>query len=83
MVAATIDPTLIETMEARVGVETRGELTLGMTIMDTRHHFAWTHLPLIHVAYRADYRRFLRLSGGKTPFNGAQIHPFSVAFFTA
>lgn len=60
-VAATINPTLIETMKARVGVETKGELTLGMTIMDTRHHFTWTHLPEIHVAYKADYRRFLRL----------------------
>ncbi len=60
-IAAAIDPSLIETMRARVGVETKGELTLGMTVLDTRHHFTWSHLPEIDVAYRADYRKFLRL----------------------
>jgi inosine-uridine nucleoside N-ribohydrolase len=60
-VAAAIDPTLIENMKGRVGVETKGELTLGMTVLDTRHHFGWTHLPEINVAYKAEYRRFLRL----------------------
>lgn len=60
-VAATIEPSLISTMKARVGVETKGELTLGMTVLDARHHFTWTHLPEIHVAYKAEYRQFLRL----------------------
>lgn len=60
-VAAAHDPALIDTTPARVGVETKGELTLGMTIMDTRHHFQWTHLPQVLVAHHADYGRFLRL----------------------
>jgi len=60
-VAATINPSLIQSMRARVGVETKGELTLGMTVLDTRHHFSWSHLPEIEVAYQAEYRQFLRL----------------------
>lgn len=60
-VAAVMDPSLVSTIPAKVGVETRGELTLGMTVMDARHHFQWAHLPEIEVAYNADYRRFLNL----------------------
>jgi inosine-uridine nucleoside N-ribohydrolase len=60
-VAAVIDPTLIGTQRARVGVETKGELTLGQTVADFRHHHAWQHLPEIEVAATADYARFLDL----------------------
>jgi purine nucleosidase/pyrimidine-specific ribonucleoside hydrolase len=60
-VAAVIDPTLIGTTKARVGVETKGELTLGQTVADFRHHHGWAHLPEIEVASSADYRRFLDL----------------------
>ncbi|MDR3475507.1 MAG: nucleoside hydrolase [Devosia sp.] len=60
-VAAVIDPSLIGTLRARVGVETRGELTLGQTVADFRHHHGWAHLPEIDVAASADYRRFLDL----------------------
>ena len=60
-VAAVIDPTLIRTVTARVGVETRGELTLGQTVADFRHHHGWAHLPQIEVAASADYGRFLEL----------------------
>lgn len=60
-VAAVIDPTLIGTLKARVGVETRGELTLGQTVADFRHHHGWAHLPEIDVAATADYGRFLDL----------------------
>lgn len=60
-VAAVIDPSLIEAVSARVGVETRGELTLGQTVADFRHHHAWAQLPQIEVVARADYRRFLDL----------------------
>ncbi|MCB0004913.1 MAG: nucleoside hydrolase [Anaerolineales bacterium] len=60
-VAATIDPTLVSLLSARVGVETEGKLTLGMTVMDTRHHHGWAELPEINVAYRADYRRFMQM----------------------
>jgi len=60
-VASVIDPALIATLTAKVGVETKGELTLGMTVMDTRHHFRWSELPEISVACKADYRAFLEL----------------------
>ena len=60
-VAAVIDPSLIGTTKARVGIETKGELTLGQTVADFRHHHAWAHLPEIEVASSADYRRFLDL----------------------
>lgn len=60
-VAAVIDPTLIGTVPARVGVETKGEITLGQTVADFRHHHGWAHLPEIQVASTADYRRFLDL----------------------
>jgi inosine-uridine nucleoside N-ribohydrolase len=60
-VAAVIDPTLIGTVKARVGIETKGELTLGQTVADFRHHHGWMHLPEINVAASADYRRFLEL----------------------
>ncbi|AEQ50863.1 nucleoside hydrolase [Pelagibacterium halotolerans] len=60
-VAAVIDPTLIGTVKARVGVETKGELTLGQTVADFRHHHGWMHLPEIDVANSADYSRFLDL----------------------
>lgn len=60
-VAAVIDPGLIGTTKARVGIETKGELTLGQTVADFRHHHGWAHLPKIDVASSADYRRFLEL----------------------
>lgn len=60
-VAYAIDSTLVETMDAHVGVETKDGLTLGMTVIDRRHHFVWEHLPLIHVGCHADCGRFLKL----------------------
>jgi len=60
-VAYVIDPTLVETFEARVGVETKDGLTLGMTVIDRRHHYVWEHLPMVYVGKKADCGRFLRL----------------------
>lgn len=60
-VAYAIDPSLVETMEAHVGVETKDGLTLGMTVIDRRHHFVWEQLPLIQVGCEADCGRFLRM----------------------
>lgn len=60
-VAYAIDPTLVETMQVRVGVETKDGLTLGMTVVDRRHHFVWEHLPMIKIGCNADYGRFLKL----------------------
>lgn len=60
-VGYAIDPSLIETFMGRVGIETRGELTLGNTVLDARHHHVWEHLPLIEIAKSADHQRFLQL----------------------
>lgn len=60
-VAYAIDPTLVETFDAHVGVETKDGLTLGMTVIDRRHHFVWEQLPLISVGKKADCGRFLKL----------------------
>lgn len=60
-VAYVIDPSLVKTMEAHVGVETKDGLTLGMTVMDIRHHFVWEDLPLIQIGCQADYGRFLQM----------------------
>ena len=60
-VAAVLEPSLVETIEIRVGIETKGELTLGQTIADFRHHHAWDHLPKIKVALKTDDERFLEL----------------------
>lgn len=60
-VAYAIDPTLVKTMEGRVGIETKDGLTLGMTVLDRRHHHVWEHLPLVTIGESADYHRFLRL----------------------
>lgn len=60
-VAYVIDKTLLQTMKAHVGIETKGSLTLGMTVIDRRHHHVWMHLPVVQVACSADYRRFLEM----------------------
>jgi len=60
-VAYVIDPSLVETMEARVGVEVKDGLTLGMTVIDRRHHHVWEDLPLIKIGKKADCGRFLEL----------------------
>ncbi|MFD0714511.1 nucleoside hydrolase [Paenibacillus sp. GCM10027626] len=57
-VAAAIDETFIRSIRGKVGVETKGELTLGMTVLDTRHHHTWNSLPEINIAAEADYKRF-------------------------
>ena len=48
-VAYVIDPSLVETFEAHVGVETKDGLTLGMTVIDRRHHHVWEQLPLVEI----------------------------------
>lgn len=60
-VAYAIDPTLVRTEKALVGVETKDGLTLGMTVRDGRHHHIWKDLPEISIAVGADYGRFLML----------------------
>lgn len=60
-VGYAIDPTLVETFQGRVGIETKGELTLGNTVLDARHHHVWEQLPMIEIGKRVNYERFLRL----------------------
>lgn len=60
-VGYAIDNTLVETFKGHVGIETKDGLTLGMTVLDRRHHFVWEQLPLIEIGKKADYARFLRL----------------------
>lgn len=60
-VAYAIDPTLVRTEKALVGVETKDGLTLGMTVRDGRHHHVWKELPEVSIAVSADYGRFLSL----------------------
>lgn len=60
-VAYAIDPTLVRTEQAFVGVETHDGLTCGMTVRDGRHHHIWKDLPRISIAIEADYARFLSL----------------------
>lgn len=63
-VGYAIDPTLVKTMQGRVGIETESPLTLGMTVLDGRHHHVWEHLPLVEIGYEADHGRFLALLKG-------------------
>lgn len=60
-VAYVIDPSVVETMEAHVGVETKNGLTLGMTVIDRRHHHVWNQLPVIQIGSRADGKKFLEM----------------------
>ncbi|MEL7610558.1 MAG: nucleoside hydrolase [Bacillota bacterium] len=60
-VGYAIDPTLVQTISGRVGIETKDGVTLGMTVLDRRHHYVWEHLPAIEIGYKADYSRFLKL----------------------
>lgn len=60
-VGYAIDPSLVETFMGRVGIETKGELTLGNTVVDYRHHHVWEHLPLIEIGKHADYAKFLEM----------------------
>ena len=60
-VAYAIDPTLVETITGHVGIETQSKLTLGMTVLDRRHHHVWEQLPVIEIGAKADCERFLQL----------------------
>jgi purine nucleosidase/pyrimidine-specific ribonucleoside hydrolase len=63
-VGYAIDPSLVETIKGHVGIETGNGLTLGMTVLDRRHHHVWTHLPEIAIGKRSAYDRFLKLLAG-------------------
>jgi purine nucleosidase/pyrimidine-specific ribonucleoside hydrolase len=44
-----------------VGIETKGELTLGEAVVDRREHFRWDRLPTIEVASDVDSEGFFDL----------------------
>ena len=56
-VAAALDRSLVEATPLFVDVETRGELTTGMTVADTRHHTG--RAPNADVVMEADIATFL------------------------
>ncbi len=60
-VGYVIDPSIVETIKGHVGVETISPLTLGMTVLDGRHHHVWTHLPVIEIGAKADCGKFLQI----------------------
>jgi inosine-uridine nucleoside N-ribohydrolase len=66
-VAAVIDPTLIETVELRCGVERRGELTRGIPVVERRAHHGRTDLPVIRTVSTLDFDRFPDLMTGRRP----------------
>jgi len=58
-VAAIIDPSVITTRFLHVDVETRGELTVGETVVDT--NFRSRRDPNVHVALDADEPKFVAM----------------------
>lgn len=61
-VATVINPGILTCIiKGRVGVETESTLCRGMTVLDSRHHHVWKHLPEISIAKSANYEEFLRL----------------------
>ncbi len=58
-VAYAIDRSVVDTVEGHVDIEIKDGLTLGMTVMDRRHHFVWKQLPVIAVGYHTDSSKFL------------------------
>lgn len=58
-IAVALDHSLISTRRVHVDVETKGELTRGQTVADSRANFRWDHLPAIDAAEDADFPRFL------------------------
>jgi purine nucleosidase/pyrimidine-specific ribonucleoside hydrolase len=67
VIADLVDPTILKYSTIHCGVETKGDLTLGMTVPDVRKHHARTDLPQIQAASDADFEKFLDfLVGGLT-----------------
>jgi inosine-uridine nucleoside N-ribohydrolase len=58
-VASLVDPEVIDTKFLNVVIETRGEYTMGRTVVD--HEKRTTRAPNVHVALSADRTRFFEL----------------------
>ncbi|MNJ64831.1 Non-specific ribonucleoside hydrolase RihC [compost metagenome] len=55
-VAYVIDPSVVECRKLRVDVETKGELTYGMTLVDV--HGVTGREPNVNVAMQLDHEKF-------------------------
>lgn len=60
-VAAVVDTELVETERHRVDVETKGELTLGMTVVDRRNHRKEEAPANVDICVAVDSERFLEM----------------------
>ena len=60
-VAYVVDPTIFRTEKCRVDVETQGELTRGMTVVDRRSYHRANDAPNAEVIVKVDAERFHRL----------------------
>jgi pyrimidine-specific ribonucleoside hydrolase len=60
-VAYAVDPTMFRTEKCRVDVETQGELTRGMTVVDRRRYHRASDTPNVEVIVEVDAERFHRL----------------------
>jgi len=60
-VAYIVDPTIFRTEKCRVDVETQGELTRGMTVVDRRSYHRVNDVPNAEVIVKVDAERFHRL----------------------
>jgi inosine-uridine nucleoside N-ribohydrolase len=58
-VAALVDPSIIETKFVNIVIETKGEFTIGRTVVD--HEKRTTRVPNCHVAFHADRSAFFSM----------------------
>jgi inosine-uridine nucleoside N-ribohydrolase len=58
-IAALVDPSIIETKFVNIVIETRGEFTMGRTVVD--HEKRTTRVPNCHVAFHADRAAFFSM----------------------
>lgn len=71
-VAAVVDPSIIETKKCRVGVETVGRLTRGMTVVDRRHRRIVSGKEAkVEVCVSVDSERFLGMFVDRVVHGGA------------
>lgn len=60
-VATAIDSSIMKTRDVEVDIETKGELTLGQTVVEKRVYHRWDGFPQIKAAYDADFDRYFDL----------------------
>jgi inosine-uridine nucleoside N-ribohydrolase len=71
-VAAVVDPSIVETRKCKVGVETEGRLTRGMTVVDRRHRMIVSGKEAnVEVCVSVDSERFLAMFEDRVVHGGA------------